>query len=278
MRKTINHLTQLQELSVARAQHEASMPGAHLAQLDASITSLLDDLPAQVASQFRRLSKKDLVVLAPVGNNVCTACGMALPVSLVQSVRQEELLFYCPACARILYYPETGARGMAQRRSRFGPEKNGVARFSAPSLMIPRMEATTRDEAILELCDKLQEEGFVDDAPMLVEAALRREAITSTGVDHGLAFPHVRGVEGGGLTMALGLSPKGIKFGGPGRTLTRIMFFVVIPTAASAFYLRLLSGLTQSFRDKDRRDKLLAAKTQDELWKALLRLTRTTVR
>jgi PTS system fructose-specific IIA component len=278
MRKTINHLTQLQELNVARAQQEASMPGARLSELDASISSLLDDLPPQVASQFRRLSKKDLVVLAPVGNNVCTACGMALPVSLVQSVRMEEALFYCPSCARILFYPETKLRGKAQRRPRFGPEKIGVARFSAPSLMVARLQATTREEAIAELCEKMEEEGFVDDASILVEAALRREAIASTGVDHGLAFPHVRGVEGGGLTMALGLSPKGIKFGGPGRSLTRIIFFVVIPTAASAFYLRLLSGLTQALRDKERRDKLLAAKTEDELWRILLRLTRTTVR
>ena len=278
MRKTINHLTQLQELSVARAQHEASMPGARLAQLDASIASLLDDLPEQVASQYRRLLKKDLIVLAPVGNNVCTACGMALPVSLVQQVRAEEALYYCPNCARILFYPGIRMRGKAQRRPRFQAEKTGVARFSAPSLMIPRLEAATRDEAITELCEKLQEEGFVDDASMLVEAALKREAIDSTGVDHGLAFPHVRGVEGGGLTMALGLSPKGIKFGGPGRTLTRIVFFVVIPTAASAFYLRLLSGLTQSFQDKERREKLLQAATSDELWKTLLRFTRTTVR
>ena len=278
MRKTINHLTQLQELSIARAQQEASMPGARLAQLDASIDLLLNDLPDQVATQYRRLLKKDLVVLAPVGNSVCTACGMALPISLTQQVRMAESLFPCPSCARILYYPEAKLRGKAQRRARFGPAKTGVARFSAPGLMVPRLEATTRDDAIVELCDKMEEEGFVDDARILVEAALRREAIASTGVDHGLAFPHVRGVEGGGLTMALGVSPKGIKFGGPGRALTRIIFFVVIPTAASAFYLRLLSGLTQAFRDKERREKLLEAETPDELWKTLLRLTRTTVR
>ena len=76
---------------------------------------------------------------------------------------------------------------------------------------------------------------------------------------------------------ALGVKKQGLHFD-PGRTLTRIVFFVVIPTAASAFYLRLLSGLTQAFRDKERRDKLMAAKTPDELWKVLLRLTRTTVR
>ena len=38
----------------------------------------------------------------------------------------------------------------------------------------------------------------------------------STAVDNAIAFPHVRGVEGGALNLALGVSKKGIKFGGPG--------------------------------------------------------------
>jgi mannitol/fructose-specific phosphotransferase system IIA component (Ntr-type) len=50
-----------------------------------------------------------------------------------------------------------------------------------------------------------------------------------------------------------------------------------IPTAASAFYLRLLSGLTKTFRDEAARDALLKAETSEELWKALVKTTRTTI-
>jgi mannitol/fructose-specific phosphotransferase system IIA component (Ntr-type) len=88
----------------------------------------------------------------------------------------------------------------------------------------------------------MQDEGFVEDGDQLLELAMQREAIISTAVDSGMAFPHVRGVEGGGLTMAVGIHKKGVKFGGPGRSLTRIFFFMVIPTATSAFYLKLISG------------------------------------
>jgi mannitol/fructose-specific phosphotransferase system IIA component (Ntr-type) len=278
MQPTLNHLLQLQELTVARAQQAASMPGARLSELDASVDALLRDLPDPIANQFRRLAKKDLLVLAPVSNSVCAACGIALPVSMVQAVRMADALRHCPNCARILYCPEVPLRGRVQRPSRRNPVKTGVSRFSTPGLMVPRLSAAGRDEAVAELCQKLEQEGFMDDASVLIEAALRREAIAGTAVDHGLAFPHVRGVEGGGLTLALGLSRKGIAFGGPGRTLTRVIFFMVIPTAASAFYLRLLAGLTQAFRDKDRVRALLKTETSEELWKALLRATRSTVR
>ena len=97
-------------------------------------------------------------------------------------------------------------------------------------------------------------------------------------MDHGLAFPHVRGVEGGGLTMALGISHKGIRANPSERTLTHIVFFIVIPTAASVFYLRLLAGIVQTFSKKNEREKLLEAKTPEELWAALVKATRNTIK
>ena len=93
-----------------------------------------------------------------------------------------------------------------------------------------------------------------------------------------MAFPHVRGVEGGGLTLALGINRKGVRFDTAGRGLTHIIFFIVIPTAASVFYLRLLSGLTQTFYRKDAREKLLAAQNSEELWSALVKTTRYTIK
>ena len=47
----------------------------------------------------------------------------------------------------------------------------------------------------------------------------------------------------GGLTLALGVSKKGVRFDDAGNVVN-IVFFITIPTAVSAFYLRLMSGLT----------------------------------
>ncbi|MBN1269531.1 MAG: PTS sugar transporter subunit IIA [Kiritimatiellae bacterium] len=278
MKPIINHLIQLQELVEARAQQEAVMPGTRLAELDEAIRTLVQELPQDVSRNFRRLQEKGHVAVAPIAAGVCTACGMSLPVSLVHSVRAGETILTCPSCARILFCPpEAGPRRIGQRKKRSEPTKVGIARFSSPELMIPELSAATRDDIIAELCGKLEAEGFVDNATKLAEKALNREAIASTAVDHGLAFPHVRGVEGGALTLALGLKSKGVRFVENTRSLTRIVFFVVIPTAASAFYLRLLSGLTRAFQEKDARDKLLDADSADKLWKALLSATKNTV-
>lgn len=123
----------------------------------------------------------------------------------------------------------------------------------------------------------MKKEGFVDNSAGLIEAALKREAIISTALEHGIAFPHVRGVEGGGLTLAVATSKKGFKFNPDSRKLTRIVFFMVIPTAASAFYLKLISGLTQTFLKKGTREKLLEITDQNKLWKTLLSTTKSSI-
>ena len=280
MIKIINHLVQLQELHLARAEQEISQrPASHLAQLDESIDALLGDLPEEVERPFVRMQQKDPLAIVPITEKNCSACGMGLPTSLIQAVRIADQLHHCPNCGRFLYVTSAAPRRIAASlgRRRNEPPKVGIERFSSPELMIPQLAATDRDGAIRELCDLMQTYQFVDNAGRLYEEALNREAIVSTAVDHGLAFPHVRGVEGGGLTLALGVSEKGLRFGGPARTLTRIVFFMVIPTAASAFYLKLLAGLTQSFHKEEARKKLMAADTPAALWKVLLKATKSCI-
>jgi len=274
--KTINDLVQLQELLIARAQQVATNPEARLEQLEQSIQTLFQALPPEIAGRFKRIEERGPLAIVPIANGICSACGMSLPVSLVHTVHAAESLYQCPSCGRMIYYREAFARRVRQPTARRGePPKVGVERFSSQELMIPELVSGERDDVIRELCMKLEHEGFVDDGNKLFEEALKREAIIGTAIENGLAFPHVRGVEGGGLTLALGLAPKGVKFGAKGTS--KIIFFMAIPTAASAFYLKLLSGLARTFEKDENRKKLLEATTPEKLWKTLLKLTKTTI-
>ncbi len=277
-RKIINQLIQLQELIVARMQKKAAMPNAPLEALDANIALLGADLPPQVKSHLNRLLQRHPEAVVPLIDENCTGCGMRQTKSMVNEVLKADELLRCPDCTRYLYYPsDVVARERAARIYGEKPPK-GIARFSAPSLMVVPLTGDTPEAVLGQLCARLQQEDFVEDADLLLELAMQREAIVSTAVDSGMAFPHVRGVEGGGLTMVMGVHKKGIKFGGPGRTLTRIFFFMVIPTATSAFYLKLISGLSQTFREKEARELLLASTDEAELWKILVRQTRRKIK
>ena len=278
MHPTINHMIQLQELMLARDEQKAAGLDQHLEQLESSIHGLNDELAEPFRTQYGKLSQRDRNAVVPITDNTCSACRMALPISLVQLVRMAKEVHACPSCARYIYVPADPVRNTARGPKRFEVQKPGIARFSAPTLMIPNLAAKDREGVIQELASTLHAGGFVDQSERLIEQALNRESLLSTAVDHGLAFPHVRGVEGGGLTLCVGVHKKGIHFDGPKGRVSKIFFFMVIPTAASSFYLKLLAGLTETFMGKDARDALLAAETQEELWKTLIKLTRKAVK
>ena len=56
------------------------------------------------------------------------------------------------------------------------------------------------------------------------------------------------------------------------------MVLSAIPVAVSAFYLRLMAGLTQAFSKRDNLDALLLSTDKASMWKALVKATRHTVK
>jgi mannitol/fructose-specific phosphotransferase system IIA component (Ntr-type) len=141
--------------------------------------------------------------------------------------------------------------------------------------MLVNLDAKTREEAVEQLAYAMEKNGFIANAGNLVTAALERESILSTAIGDAIAMPHVRGVEGGALTLAMGVSPEGIDWDGE---KVNFVFLSAIPVAVSAFYLRLMSGITQAFSKDANRKAALAAENPAALWKVLQKATRATVK
>ena len=276
MKSQINNLRQLQELVLTRDEHHQTGDGSHLDSLNDAIFALQDKLDPQLKSIYERLYKKSHIVLASMTNGCCSVCGMQVPIAQSQQVRIGEHLVTCSSCGRILFAEDAdAAHNVADKGDRDDP-KTGISRFSAEELMIADLKATTREEAIAALAELMERNRFISNADSLISAAMDRESVLSTAMDGGpLAFPHVRGVEGGGLTLALGVSKSGIDWDG---TKVNIVVLSAIPVAVSAFYLRLMSGIMQAFSKSENVDALVQAPDSAALWKLLVKTTRHTVK
>ena len=275
MKSQINILRQLQELVLTRDEHNQTGDGSHLESLNESIEALRQKLDPQISGIYERLYKKSHIVISAMTNSCCAVCGMQVPIAQGQQVRLAQHLVACSSCGRILFAAdEDAAKNVSESPDRDNP-KTGISRFSAEELMLVDLDVATREEAIVKLAAAMEEHKFIANADGLVTAALERESVLSTAMEGGLAFPHVRGVEGGGLTLAMGISKKGIDWDGE---KVSIVFLSAIPVAVSAFYLRLMAGLTQAFSKDANRKALLDAKDSAVLWKALQKATRTTVK
>lgn len=275
MKSQINTLRQLQELVLTRDEHNQTGDGSHLDVLNDAIDALQQKLSPQVAGLYARLYKKSHIVISAMVNNCCAVCGMQVPIAQGQQVRLCQHLVTCSSCGRILFAAdEDSVVNTSEAPDRDNP-KTGISRFSAEELMICDLGADTREQAIAKLALAMESHGFISSAENLVTAALERESVLSTAMEGGLAFPHVRGVEGGGLTLAMGVSQEGIDWDGE---KVNMVFLSAIPVAVSAFYLRLMAGLAQSFAKDANRKSVLEAKDAAALWKALQKATRTTVK
>jgi mannitol/fructose-specific phosphotransferase system IIA component (Ntr-type) len=275
MKSQINTLRQLQELVLTRDEHHQTGDGSHLDSLNDSIAELQKKLSAQVAGIYERLYKKNHIVISAMTNNCCAVCGMQVPIAQGQQVRLAQHLVTCSSCGRILFASDDdAARNVAEAPDRDNP-KTGISRFSAEELMLVNLDAKTREEAVEQLAYAMEKNGFIANAGNLVTAALERESILSTAIGDAIAMPHVRGVEGGALTLAMGVSPEGIDWDGE---KVNFVFLSAIPVAVSAFYLRLMSGITQAFSKDANRKAALAAENPAALWKVLQKATRATVK
>ena len=279
MKNQINLLNQLQELVLTRDEHHQTGDGSHTDALDQAIDALSSKLDPQPKAIYQRLYKKSHIVMAPMSDGCCAVCGMRLPISQVQQVRLAKTLQTCSSCGRMLYNEEEDApRYVGEKPGRGEPRKTGISRFSAEELMVCDLKSDSTAGVIRELAEAMSANRFVSNPDALVTAAVERESILSTAMGNGLAFPHVRGVEGGGLTLALGISKKGFKYDSAGEKVN-IVFFSVIPVAVSPFYLRLMAGLAEAFSKKENREALVAAATTPaSLWKAFMKATRHTIR
>ena len=278
MKNQINLLNQLQELVFTRDELHQAGDWSHTDALDRAIDDLSAKLDPQPRALYQRLYKKNHIVMAPMSDGCCAVCGMRLPISQVQQVRMAKTLQTCSSCGRMLYNEEEDApRYIGEKPTRGEPRKTGISRFSAEELMVCDLKGDTTEAVIGELAQAMSDNRFVSNPAALVEAAMERESVLSTAVGNGLAFPHVRGVEGGGLTLALGVSKKGFKYDAAG-TIVHLVFFSVIPVAVSPFYMRLMSVLAEAFSKETNRTALLsAAKSPAELWKAFMKTTRHAV-
>ena len=275
MKSQINVLRQLQELVLTRDEHNQTGDGSHLDALNDAIDALQSKLEPQVAGIYSRLYKKSHIVISAMANTCCAVCGMQVPKAQAQQVLLGQHLVTCSSCGRILFASgEDAVQNTSEAPDRDNP-KTGISRFSAEELMVCGLGPVSRDEAIAKLAQAMEDHGFISNAENLVTAALEREGVLSTAMDGGLAFPHVRGVEGGGLTLAMGVSKEGVDWDGE---KVNIVFLSAIPVAVSAFYLRLMGGLAQSFEKDANRAAVLAAPDSAALWKALQKATHKTVK
>jgi uncharacterized protein len=92
-----------------RIEADKSAAEKRLAELTAERATVVADIPENLLDNYTRIARKhNGIALAEVRDEKCSACGMRLRPHVFQEMqrRDNEELFHCETCTRILYYAE----------------------------------------------------------------------------------------------------------------------------------------------------------------------------
>ena len=85
-------------------------------------------------------------------------------------------------------------------------------------------------------------------------------------MENGLAIPHARENSVDKVTLAVGISKKGIDFGAPDGEKSHVIALLISSTDANDPHIKVLAALASMFIHKENVTAVLNAKSKKEMW------------
>lgn len=131
--------------------------------------------------------------------------------------------------------------------------------------MIMDLKATTKQDAIDEMVEKLYQVGRISDVKTFKDGILAREAQTSTGLGDGIAMPHAKNAAVKEATVLFAKSQAGVDYEALDGQPTYLFFMIAAPDGANDTHLQALAALSRKLVDADFVASLKQASTPDEV-------------
>jgi len=130
---------------------------------------------------------------------------------------------------------------------------------------------SAKRDALLALVDNISTSPQVKNRQELAQEILKREDLMSTAIGRGIAIPHIRLSSITDLVVSVGISQTDIiDFQALDDEPVRLLFMIAAATSQHAYYLQTLSFFSNRLKNQDLKNALLAAKSPQEAYTALV--------
>lgn len=140
-----------------------------------------------------------------------------------------------------------------------------LSKFCGESLVRFGLNATNKDEVLEELVDLAASSNMIKDRDKLLGDVRDREELVTTGVGHGVAFPHAKTSSAKGIVIAFGRSDNGIKFEAMDNKAVHLFFLIAAPEDAVGAHLNVMARLSYLMKSEENRKKLLEAQSPGDV-------------
>jgi PTS system nitrogen regulatory IIA component len=134
------------------------------------------------------------------------------------------------------------------------------------------IEASTKEEAFIQLADLMATSPQVHNRDQLLEQLFQREELMSTGIGLGIGVPHVRMNSVDDLVVAFGICRQAIiDYPSLDDHPIRLIAMIAANAGQHAKHIRALSTVTGVLKDEATRTAVLAAETTETAYQLLTR-------
>jgi fructose-specific phosphotransferase system IIA component len=144
-----------------------------------------------------------------------------------------------------------------------------------PSAISLRLEAQSKREVLVELVALLEAAHGLDSHGEILERVVRREAMMTTGIGHGVAIPHGKARSLDRMVAACAVSREGLDFESEDGKPAHLFVLFVSPENATTQHVRTLANLSRLLKEETVRSSLREA-TSVEAFMAVLQSAEST--
>lgn len=136
-------------------------------------------------------------------------------------------------------------------------------------LLILDLQSKNKKGVLEELAAVLVDQGKLSDLERVVEVLLDREKLGSTGIGDGIAIPHGKIKDLGGVVASFGRSREGVDFESIDQKSTHLFFLLVAPENSAGVHLKALARISRLLKDPSFRRRLMEAESREELFQII---------
>ncbi len=141
--------------------------------------------------------------------------------------------------------------------------------FLGIDAIIGSMEATSKEEALIELVGPILETNPRLDKKQLLQTILEREKLGSTGLGGGVAIPHGKFEDLEKLAASFGRSKKGIDFSSMDNKPAHLFFMLIAPKNCAGDHLKALARISRLLKDPILTNNLRQAEDSAQIYELL---------
>lgn len=140
-----------------------------------------------------------------------------------------------------------------------------ITDYISEDLIELNLKSKNRDEVLLELSKLIENSKTIAEKNDVYKALIDREKLGSTGIGKGVAIPHAKTESAEKLTVAFGVSRKGIDFNSLDNENVNLFFVFASPNKDSQIYLKVLARVSRFIREEEFRARLFHCKNPKDV-------------